>query len=1155
MLFYAAWTWFLHLLLTHQPHHSYRHDIRFWIPITLQVHLQLHLPVPNYRHRHNPISHHQFGIYARLRWKYYLVPSPSLARHLRWAPAKPIRLDDPEFGPEFDHQAHWNQNIHDPESWTAPGFRWYEYKRDHSRHRSRTRAPGLSSESNALLDKWFNILDPLTTFRFQRDLLFEFDLAHKVNCPRMANIAAMGLCEELGITRQEGRRMQQSCYLLDNTHRSDVPIVIDSGSSMSVTPFLEDFITDLEKSDVDDLQGLTHEACVKGMGHVEWKVRDPNGNIALIKCRSHYVPKATIRLHSPQCYFEEHKAGSCLINWLHTVYTTHLGNELVFPHHPASNLPLMTTHDDILQGSLTSHVLFNISHIEDYEGHIKSLLHQENYNLSPQHKELLLWHHRLGHAGFGWIKNLMRKRKGEIGGQSNSPLIPTKDHRTANCNTEHLKCATCQAARQTGRTPSSNRSTSTSILEERQALKKHNEMVLKRDHLLPGDCISVDQCVCKTPGRLPHAFGKEAKTNKCSGGTLMVDHASGFIWIKNQVSLRIGETLRCKHEFEKFASDYGVKLKNFHADNHPFRAKDMLDDMALQDQGITFSGVGAHHQNGVAERNIKTVTTWARALLVHLLIHWPTEFKADLWPFAMEHAVYLWNHLPKESTGLSPFEHFTSQKQHHDDIITRSKVLFCPVYVLDPTLQDGKRLPKWTKRSRLGMCLGNSQQHSTHIGRILNLTTGAVSPQCHVVCDECFSSVHGFLTNEVFDQAEWDELLSFRSIEHIIDHVGRDDIDPAPDLHDDFVSASTPPPANASSVSEGDVADSEDSDSDSEDGTDETPELADPEDNEGVRTRHGRKIKPVPIYAGTFLAQHQPPSRPFPQHVQDCYHAGGNPNQKVKSKTLNEAFISSLEWTTLLSDLRSQNAKSVFVQMLKECDSENETLEEFHPMALGAKANDPDTPNYHEAMNGPNAAGFWEAMRKEIQTLVDMNVWEVVDREPFMDVIPVTWAYKIKRFPSGLVRKLKARLCVRGDLEIENVHFWETFAPVVNWNTVRLLLVLSAQLGLETLQVDYTAAFVHAEVDKPPGHEKMSPEEQCRSSQFAEMPRGFAEQGKALRLKKNLYGKKSAPRLWFQHLKSKLESKECGFKQMTDVDPCLFMSEKVICLVYVDDTL
>jgi hypothetical protein len=28
-----------------------------------------------------------------------------------------------------------------------------------------------------------------------------------------------------------------------------------------------------------------------------------------------------------------------------------------------------------------------------------------------------------------------------------------------------------------------------------------------------------------------------------------------------------------------------------------------------------------------------------------------------------------------------------------------------------------------------------------------------------------------------------------------------------------------------------------------------------------------------------------------------------------------------------------------------------------------------------------------------------------------------------------------------------------------------------------------------------------------------------------------------------------------GFEQATEVDPCLFISDKVICLVYVDDTL
>jgi hypothetical protein len=31
----------------------------------------------------------------------------------------------------------------------------------------------------------------------------------------------------------------------------------------------------------------------------------------------------------------------------------------------------------------------------------------------------------------------------------------------------------------------------------------------------------------------------------------------------------------------------------------------------------------------------------------------------DLWPFAMEHAVYLWNHLPKKDSLLAPVELFT----------------------------------------------------------------------------------------------------------------------------------------------------------------------------------------------------------------------------------------------------------------------------------------------------------------------------------------------------------------------------------------------------------------------------------------------------------------------------------------------------------------
>ena len=90
----------------------------------------------------------------------------------------------------------------------------------------------------------------------------------------------------------------------------------------------------------------------------------------------------------------------------------------------------------------------------------------------------------------------------------------------------------------------------------------------------------------------------------------------------------------------------------------PFQAEKFKQHAELNDQEITYSGVGAHHQNGVAEQKISTVTHWARAMLLHSYQNWPELARLDLWPFALEHAVYIWNHLPQQDIRLSPIEVF-----------------------------------------------------------------------------------------------------------------------------------------------------------------------------------------------------------------------------------------------------------------------------------------------------------------------------------------------------------------------------------------------------------------------------------------------------------------------------------------------------------------
>ena len=57
-----------------------------------------------------------------------------------------------------------------------------------------------------------------------------------------------------------------------------------------------------------------------------------------------------------------------------------------------------------------------------------------------------------------------------------------------------------------------------------------------------------------------------------------------------------------------------------------------------------------------------------------------------------------------------------------------------------------------------------------------------------------------------------------------------------------------------------------------------------------------------------------------------------------------------------------------------------------------------DTPIFHEAMNGPLADHFYEAMQAEMETLETIDPWEIVPREVAQDsnILDLTWAFKTK---------------------------------------------------------------------------------------------------------------------------------------------------------------
>ena len=153
----------------------------------------------------------------------------------------------------------------------------------------------------------------------------------------------------------------------------------------------------------------------------------------------------------------------------------------------------------------------------------------------------------------------------------------------------------------------------------------------------------------------------------------------------------------------------------------------------------------------------------ARAMLLHFALHWPQAATVDLWPFAVDQAVYIWNHLPHPKHKLSPIEHFTSAAFGNHHHLQRLHVFGCPVFVLDAKLQDGKKLPKWERRSRRGVYLGVSKAHSSTVHLVLNPDTGYVSPQYHVIFDDTFSTV---FSEGAFNDNVWNSLVASNCEKH-----------------------------------------------------------------------------------------------------------------------------------------------------------------------------------------------------------------------------------------------------------------------------------------------------------------------------------------------------------------------------------------------------
>ena len=158
-------------------------------------------------------------------------------------------------------------------------------------------------------------------------------------------------------------------------------------------------------------------------------------------------------------------------------------------------------------------------------------------------------------------------------------------------------CAACQFAKQR-RKPTPGTTTKVNQFERN---------ALKTDNLFPGSCVSVDHFVCNPRGRLLNTFGKERLEDKHVGGCIHVDHATGCIHVESQSQLNTHETMRGTTAFERHCADYGViPQKHITDEGSVFASAEFAKHLEQFRIHHNLAAPGAHHANGIAERNIGT---------------------------------------------------------------------------------------------------------------------------------------------------------------------------------------------------------------------------------------------------------------------------------------------------------------------------------------------------------------------------------------------------------------------------------------------------------------------------------------------------------------------------------------------------------------------
>lgn len=525
----------------------------------------------------------------------------------------------------------------------------------------------------------------------------------------------------------------------------------------------------------------------------------------------------------------------------------------------------------------------------------------------------------------------------------------------------------------------------------------------------------------------------------------------------------------------------------------------------IERAGIRRERTVAHtpEQNGVAERMNRTLIEMARCLLIK------SELPLHFWAECISTAAYLRNRCPSRSLdNVTPFEARFGVKPD----VSNLKTFGCKAYALNKDPSKNKLGPK----SKICVFIGYSDESKAY--RLWDPASKRIIKSRDVVFDEDSRGLPDLVKKEDF--LEFEMLFPQSEINPV--EAGAVDAEEDEQSHENQIPVENHVP-------------------------DEDPTQAENQ-NQEIQSQNAIPCgNQIPDENHSQAESHDQSENQNKNYIQDRNQIEAESDQDYLDASSSRQLLETPVYSTKRGPGRPTFEKTgkrgrrrkLFNMVPISEESENNSIH---------KANLIDdeitNPTVNEAIAGPYAKEWKDAMKSEFDALQENKAWILVDRPVNKNVIDCRWVLRTKFNADGSVERRKARLVARGFSQQPGVDYQETFSPVARLSSIRIVVALAAEWKLTLYQLDVVMAYINGNLDE---------------EIFMEQADGFIKPGeeeKVYFLKKSLYGLKQSGRQWFTKLDKKLQ--ELGFKSLNG-DKCIYIIKSrdfiMILVVYVDDII